>query len=127
MIVLGRIGDTEADRDLVNERRVRKRYTRGAEVRAGMEDKLVDSNGKRRPLEERSGGAAVLVGDDAGELSPLRRQRIELDGHPRRGPSARRIEHMGREAAHRLFVIPPIRLSASVNSIARVVHQRARL
>jgi len=62
VIVRGRVGDTEIERDVVDEWRVRQRDAAGGEVRTGGEHQSVSAGGKRLAFEQRLVGAAVGIG-----------------------------------------------------------------
>ncbi len=63
MIVLAYLGDAEADRYLIEKRRVRQLDTARAEIRADMEDELVQARPERLAREKRTIAPAVIIGD----------------------------------------------------------------
>ncbi len=62
MIVFARLGDAEADRYLIEKRRVRQPGNARAEIPADMEYQLVPSRSERLDREKRTVAPAVIVG-----------------------------------------------------------------
>ena len=93
MKVLVRPLDGELHRHLREERA----RAGGLEVGGGVEAEPVAPRARRRA---ELGDAAVVAGAAAADLGPVGSP-LERDRHARRGAAACRVEHVGRDGAHR--------------------------
>ena len=100
MVMCPRIGDREADRDEVEERRVGHFYSMAAEIIPGMEDKLEPAGAGMFGADQRPISSSVRIGRDVGDERALAsgRELVELHPDAFRRPSAGDIEHVGGEA-----------------------------
>jgi hypothetical protein len=105
MVMCSRIGDREADRDEVEERRVGHFYSVTPEIVPGMEDKLEPADAGVFGADQRPIGSSVRIGRDVGDEHALAsgRELVELHPDAFRWPSAGDIEHVGGEAGQAIL------------------------
>ena len=101
VVVALRLGNPEANRNQVEERRIGKLDAIAAKVVAGVEAKLISSRLELRAIEDGAVDAPVAVGDHGLDEPRLALRGIELDLQARGGLARHGIENMGGEAAHR--------------------------
>src|SRR5206468_12472903 len=100
------------------------RHPGSGKIWGGLEAQPIRSRRGGRPVRQERGDAAVGVGRSASEVLPaIARLNGERDGHTRRGPTARRVEHVGGDAhadpslssrRRVLFICSPAALRSSV-------------
>ena len=108
MIVRRGVGDREADRHAIEERRLGKAQPPAAKVVGHVERELelAGTHGIRR--EERLIGAPLGIRvDGAHARCPMLVERSEIDAHPGRGRAGRSVEDVRRERSHPV-VTPPL-------------------
>ena len=105
MVMRLRVGDAEADRDDVEERRVGEFCAPTVEIVPGMEDELELARAGVIRTYQRLVGAAVCVGCEISDKLALRsvRQLVKLDPDAFGRSADRDVEDMGRNAGQNLL------------------------
>src|SRR5258706_11962240 len=99
--MLGRIGDAEAQRHAVQERRLWQRRAAGAEVVGDVEHQLVFAVDQLAALKQRSVAAAIGIGGERLEKRPASvLQDRKLDLHAGGGHAVGGIQNVRGKASH---------------------------
>ena len=95
-----RVGDGEAERDEVEERRIGRFDALAAKIVAGVEDEFELAGASLARADERFVGAPIGVGRDVGDerASPRLVDLVKLHPYPLGRPAARQVEDVGRQA-----------------------------
>jgi hypothetical protein len=99
------IGDGEADRDEVEERRIGRFGAPAAEIFPGMEDKLEEAGARMFSVDQRRVGSSVRVGRGVGDELALAspRELVKLDPDSFRRPAAGDVEDVRRKPSQVLL------------------------
>ena len=101
MVVLIRMGDTNPNHGVLDERRIRQLHAPLAKIFRHMEGQRIAPGMKCIAGDERRGASPIVTGNCGDkELGRLRRQLVNLDPHAGCRQSGGGIEHVSRQLAH---------------------------